>query len=62
MALFVALAWQVFSPMLNGSYPAGPGRWFWLGMGFGVFFLALGLTARQQLSAILGKANPPSSR
>ena len=61
MALFVALAWQVFSPLLRGSPPGGPGKWFWWGLGLGAFFLALGLTARQHLADALRQPIPPSN-
>ena len=54
-ALFVALAWQVFAPLLRGWPAAGPGRWFWSGFGLATFFLALGLTARRHLAASLRK-------
>ena len=53
IALFVALAWQVFAPLLRGGPAAGPGTWFWWGFGFATFFLALGLTARQHLASVL---------
>jgi hypothetical protein len=53
LALFAALAWQVFAPLLRGWPPATPGRWFWWGFGLGTFFLALGLTARRHLAACL---------
>lgn len=60
--LFVALAWQVFAPMLRGSLPAGPGPWFWWGFGLGTFFLALGLAARQQLAEALRRLFRPASQ
>jgi hypothetical protein len=51
--LFLALAWQVFAPLLRGAIPAGPGQWFWWGFGLGTFFLGLGLTARRHLRMVL---------
>jgi len=48
--LFAALAWQVFAPLFDGSSPSLPGPLFWWGFGLGTFFLAFGLSARQQLS------------
>jgi len=48
--LFIALAWQVFAPVLHGLSPSGPGPWFWWGFWLGTFFLALGLTAGQHLA------------
>lgn len=53
VGLFVALAWQVFSPVLRGSSPAGPGQWFWWGFALGTFFLSFGLTARRHLAGFL---------
>ncbi|UCC67008.1 MAG: hypothetical protein JSV79_07600 [Armatimonadota bacterium] len=55
LALFVALAWQVFGPLLRGWPAAGPGPWFWWGFCLATFFLALGLTARQHLTESLRK-------
>jgi len=52
-ALFVALAWQVFEPVLRGLAPSGPGPWFWWGFWLGAFFLAFGLTAGQHLAGAL---------
>ncbi len=49
-ALFFALAWQVFAPLLRGWPTADPGPWFWWGFWLGAFFLALGLTAHQHLA------------
>ena len=49
MALFSALAWQVFGPMLRGWPAARPGPWFWWGFCLATFFLAFGLAANQQL-------------
>jgi hypothetical protein len=59
-ALFVALACQVFAPLLRGWPPAGPGPWFWWGFGLGTFFLALGLTARQHVASALRRLLRPS--
>jgi len=53
LGLFVALAWQVFAPLLRGGPPAGPGPWFWWGFGLGAFFLSFGLTANSQLARVL---------
>jgi hypothetical protein len=50
LALFCALAWQVFAPLFRGWPAADPGPWFWWGFGLGAFFLALGLTARQHVA------------
>ena len=52
-ALFVALAWQVFAPLLHGWPAAGPGPWFWWAFCLATFFLALGLTARRHLARSL---------
>lgn len=53
VGLFLALAWQVFIPLLDG-WPIGqPTRWFWIGFALATFFLALGLTARQHLVNLL---------
>ena len=51
--LFLALAWQVFGPLLQGGLASPPGPWFWWGFGFATFFLALGLTARSHLARAL---------
>ena len=53
VGLFLALAWQVFIPLLDG-WPIGqPTRWFWIGFALATFFLAHGLTARQHLVNLL---------
>jgi hypothetical protein len=53
VGLFLALAWQIFVPLLEG-WPVGqPNRWFWLGFALATFFLTLGLTARQHLVSFL---------
>ena len=62
VALFAALAWQVFAPLLRGGPAAGPGTWFWWGFGLATFFLALGLTARQHLPLALRRLLRSSSR
>jgi hypothetical protein len=61
-ALFFALAWQVFAPLLRGWPPSGPGPWFWWGFWLGAFFLALGLTARQHLSNAFRRMLQTSNR
>jgi hypothetical protein len=50
LALFFALAWQVFAPLLRGWPAADPGPLFWCGFVLGTLFLALGLAARSQLA------------
>lgn len=62
LALFVALAWQVFAPTLKGWPPSAPGPWFWWGFLLGTFFLALGLTARQHLLGAVQRMLRTSSR
>lgn len=53
LGLFLALGWQVFTPLLRGWPAAGPGPWFWWGFALGTFFLGFGLAARQQLTGVL---------
>ncbi len=62
LGLFVALAWQVFAPVLKGWPPTGPGPWFWLGFLLGTFFLALGLTAAQHLATAVQRLLGAASR
>jgi len=50
IALFIALAYQVFGPTIEGMGPSGPGPWFWWGFWLATFFLAFGLTARRHLA------------
>lgn len=52
-ALFVALAWDVFRPLLEGGAPPERPAWFWWVFGSATFFLALGLTARSHLASAL---------
>jgi hypothetical protein len=57
--MFVALAWQVFAPVVRGSLPGLPGPLFWWGFALGTFFLAFGLTAKQQLTVIFRRIIGP---
>jgi len=50
LGLFLALAWQVFAPALDGLSPATPGPWFWWAFWGASFFLAFGLFAAQRLA------------
>jgi TRAP-type C4-dicarboxylate transport system permease small subunit len=62
LALFAALAWQVFAPVLKGWPPSGPGPWFWLGFLLATFFLGFGLTAAQHLASAIQRIFGASTR
>jgi len=62
LTLFIALAWQVFGPLVRGWPAAGPGPWFWWGFALGTFFLSFGLTARHHLANTWRRLLRPSGR
>ena len=50
LALFAALVWETFEPLLRGGNVVAPGPVFWCIFASATFFLGFGLAARSQLA------------
>ena len=62
-ALFLALGWRAFAPLVTGGPVGATGIGFWLEFALATFFLTLGLTARRHLRLdlrLLRRGEPPT--